>query len=148
MGEDVIQIQEVVWGSSEYVQTLALRHEILRRPLQLMFDPMVFDSERSDIHVSAKFGDWVVGCLILTRNDKRVKMRQVAVASEWQRKGVGAKMVVFVEGLAKNSGFLEMVLHARDSAVPFYLSLGYEVVGEGFEEVGIPHHAMRRTLVD
>lgn len=58
MGEDVIQIQEVVWGSSEYVQTLALRHEILRRPLQLMFDPMVFDAERSDIHVSAKFGDW------------------------------------------------------------------------------------------
>lgn len=148
MGEDIIQIQPVVWGSSEYVQTLALRYEILRRPLQLSFDLMVFDLERSDIHVAAKFGDWVVGCLILTPHDKRVKMRQVAVASEWQRKGVGAKMVVFVEEFAKNSGFVEMVLHARDNAVPFYLSLGYEVVGEGFEEVGIPHHSMRKILVD
>lgn len=141
-------IQETVWRSQEYIQTLALRYEVLRKPLGLMFDPMVFQLEHADIHVSAKVADWVVGCLILSPHGKSLKMRQVAVSDEWQRQGIGAKMVVFAESLAKKSGFFEMVLNARDSAIPFYLSLGYEIVGSGFEEVGIPHHTMRKNLVD
>ena len=148
MGEGSILIQEVVWSSKEYIQTLGLRYDVLRRPLGLMFEPKVFDLEQTDIHVSAKFADWVVGCLILTPHEKSVKMRQVAVSNDWQRKGVGAKMVVFAEALAIKNGFVEMVLNARDSAIPFYLSLGYEINGQGFEEVGIPHHAMRKNLVD
>jgi predicted GNAT family N-acyltransferase len=39
-----------------------------------------------------------------------------------------------------------MVLHARETAVPFYLKLGYEVVGGQFEEVGIPHFKMEKKL--
>ena len=31
-----------------------------------------------------------------------------------------------------------MSLHARQIAVPFYERLGYTIVGEPFEEVGIP----------
>lgn len=40
-----------------------------------------------------------------------------------------------------------MVLHARDSALDFYLSLGYSIVGDPFEEVGIPHHRMEKSFV-
>jgi predicted GNAT family N-acyltransferase len=39
-----------------------------------------------------------------------------------------------------------MILHAREAAVPFYLKLGYALAGEPFEEVGIPHRAMEKTL--
>jgi predicted GNAT family N-acyltransferase len=39
-----------------------------------------------------------------------------------------------------------MILHARATAVPFYLRLGYTVVGEPFEEVGIPHRGMEKAL--
>jgi predicted GNAT family N-acyltransferase len=39
-----------------------------------------------------------------------------------------------------------MVLNARDTAIPFYLHLGYELVGEPFVEVGIPHRKMRKAL--
>ena len=42
-------------------------------------------------------------------------------------------------------GGSEIALHARESAVPFYLALGYGLVGEPFEEVGIPHRKMRLT---
>ena len=39
-----------------------------------------------------------------------------------------------------------MVLHARQTAVPFYERLGYETYGEPFVEVTIPHIAMRMAL--
>jgi predicted GNAT family N-acyltransferase len=39
-----------------------------------------------------------------------------------------------------------MTLHARDTAVPFYLNLGYACVGEPFTEVGIGHQEMEKAL--
>jgi len=39
-----------------------------------------------------------------------------------------------------------MLLHARETAVSFYTELGYEVFGEPFVEVTVPHRKMRKTL--
>ena len=44
-------------------------------------------------------------------------------------------------------GKKKMILHARDSALDFYVSLGYSIVGDQFEEVGIPHHLMEKSFV-
>lgn len=143
-----LTVSEIQWGSQVYLQTLALRHEILRKPLGLVFDPGIFGAEAEDHHIVAKQGDWVVGCMILSKTTDAMKMRQVAVANELQRRGVGASMVRLAEEIAKNKHAKCMVLHARDTAIPFYLSMGYEIAGEGFMEVGIPHHAMRKSLVD
>ena len=41
-----------------------------------------------------------------------------------------------------------MTLHAREAAVPFYERLGYLSEGEPFDEVGLPHRAMRKRLVE
>ena len=51
------------------------------------------------------------------------------------------------EAKAIEQGKQKMILHARDSAMDFYLSLGYIVVGDSFEEVGIPHHKMEKSFV-
>jgi predicted GNAT family N-acyltransferase len=74
-------------------------------------------------------------------------MRQVAVDFEYQNLGVGKKMVQFAEAFALQKGFESMVLHARETAVPFYLSAGYTILGEPFTEVGIPHKKMIKTLL-
>jgi ribosomal protein S18 acetylase RimI-like enzyme len=73
-------------------------------------------------------------------------MRQVAVASEAQRQGVGRAMVEFSETFARRLGFTRMVLHARENAIPFYERLGYCRIGERFEEVTIPHWEMVKEL--
>ena len=39
-----------------------------------------------------------------------------------------------------------LTLHARETAVAFYLRLGYRVVGEPFVEVTIPHRTMEKLL--
>lgn len=135
-------------GSDDYKQTVELRRRILRTPLGLDFTWEELASEAEDIHLAAFRDGVLVACLVLTLvGDETVKMRQVAVDSELQGTGIGSELVRRSEVVARDDGFSEMVLHARDTAVPFYLRLGYEVVGEPFEEVSIPHLAMRKSLV-
>jgi predicted GNAT family N-acyltransferase len=89
----------------------------------------------------------LLGCLsLLVADDASWKMRQVAVAEAVQGKGVGNTLVEASENLARLAGVNSMVLHARETAVPFYLTLGYATVGERFEEVGIPHFKMQKVL--
>ncbi|MFZ9662639.1 MAG: GNAT family N-acetyltransferase [Bacteroidetes bacterium] len=148
MGETPnIEFEFVDWGSVKYVQSLALRHEVLRKPLGLVFDASIFPEERGDIHLVANHGDWLVGCMILTETGKDLKMRQVAVANKYRRCKVGARMVAMAEAKAIDLGKQKMILHARDTAMEFYLSLGYSIVGDSFEEVGIPHHRMEKSFV-
>ena len=148
MSHSAVLVQIVPWGSPRYIQSLGLRFEVLRRPLGLVFDPAAFLDEVNDIHLVAHYKDWVLGCMILSRVEEGFKMRQVAVGHSEQRLGVGSEMIRFAEQYAKEMGFKAIVLHARDSAVPFYLKHNYELVGDGFLEVGIPHHAMRKSFVD
>ena len=142
-----IECELIDWGSVKYIQSLALRHEVLRKPLGLIFDPAIFPEEKGDIHLVANHGDWLVGCIILTEAGNDLKMRQVAVANKYRRNKVGARMVALAEAKAIEMGKQKMVLHARDSALDFYLSLGYYIVGDQFEEVGIPHHRMEKAFV-
>jgi predicted GNAT family N-acyltransferase len=142
-----IEFEFIEWGSVKYIQSLALRHEVLRKPLRMVFDPAIFPEEKCDIHLVANHGDWLVGCMILTESGNDLKMRQVAVANKYRRNRVGARMVASAEAKAIEMGKENMILHARDSALDFYLSLGYRIVGDQFEEVGIPHHRMEKSFV-
>src|SRR5687768_1913114 len=137
----------IAHGSSAYTDTVALRDDILRRPLGLAFDQAQLDEEISDYHLAAYRGGDLVACLVLTpRGDGELKMRQVAVRETMQRSGIGREMVLESERVALELGYTVMVLNARATVVPFYEKLGYEVVGEPFTEVGIPHRAMRKVL--
>ena len=73
-------------------------------------------------------------------------MRQVAVSDDFQRRGVGKLMVEFCEKIAVENGMNSIELHARENAVPFYLSLQYTIMGNQFLEVNIPHYKMTKEL--
>lgn len=134
-------------GSAEYDRAVELRNRVLRAPLGLCFDPADLELESSDFHLGLFQSDELVATLVLTtQTESEVKMRQVAVAPEFQRQGLGRRLVAFSEDFAKSKGFGVMVLNARDTAIEFYLRLGYEAYGELFEEVTIPHQAMRKSL--
>ncbi len=138
-------------GSHAYEETVALRDEILRRPLDLIFAPEALGAEWSDHHIAcyalSDEGEDLVGCLILTPlSDTKVKMRQVAVVEHRQRSGIGRIIVEFSERFARDHGFTLMTLNARDTAIPFYTHIGYTTYGDEFTEVGIPHFAMQKKL--
>lgn len=142
-----IEIKEISHGSREYEQEIELRNRILREPLGLKLSQADLDCENADIHLGAFAGEKLIGCLMLSSVDsEKIKMRQVAVDTSAQGTGIGRKLVEASEAKARKLGFSLIELNAREYAVPFYLKLGYEVIGDQFIEVTIPHFKMRKEL--
>ena len=141
-------IKQIDHGTKEYKQMLELRNEILRRPLGLTFDPEDLKKEQDDILIGAFEEEKMLGCCLLTKLDnKKVRLRQMAVQDNQQGKGIGATMMNFAENVARDHGYKCMVMHARDTAVGFYEKLGYKVTSEPFEEVTVRHYMMEKPLI-
>lgn len=141
-------ILNVEFATPEYDETVQLRDKILRQPLGLQFSETQLAEEFADFHLAAYTHDWLLkGCLVLTpKNDKTLKMRQVAVEESAQGTGVGRRLVEASETFGRVHSFEIMELNARETAVSFYQKLNYLTVGERFEEVGIPHFRMTKKL--
>jgi predicted GNAT family N-acyltransferase len=134
-------------GTPEYWQAVDLRLRVLRIPLGLDFTEEQLSAEDTDSTLVAVEGDKVVGCLVMTpKSSDIVKMRQVAVEPELQGSGLGTQMVAVSEDWAIRNGYQRIELNARDTAVPFYLRLNYQIVGDPFVEVSIPHRKMEKEL--
>ena len=137
----------VLHGSAAYNASVALRNDVLRKPLGLELTNGELEQERSDYHLVCQDDGELVGCLVLVpQSNNEVKMRQVAVSPQARGQGIGRALTRFAEAFAGGLGFERVTLHARSTAVPFYEKLGYERVGEEFEEVTIPHWSMQKTL--
>ncbi|MCC7494702.1 MAG: GNAT family N-acetyltransferase [Fimbriimonadaceae bacterium] len=148
MSGDPLRIEEVAYGSAAWRAAVDLREAVLRRPLGRTWEPTAFDGEPQSWHLVAWAGDLLVGCLVLRpREAGRLQMRQVAVAPEWQRRGVGRALLAAAEQVARREGCRELTAHARATALPFYERAGYTVEGAEFSEIGLPHRLVRRRLL-
>ena len=141
--------QKIAHGSLLYAAAVALRYEVLRVPLRLNFTKQQLDSEATDHHfVAINEQKKVVATLLLsqTETENCLKMRQVAVQTAVQSTGVGSLLVAYAETWAKNQNHTQMVLNARETAIPFYLKNGYVARSEPFLEVGLVHKKMEKQL--
>ena len=143
-----ISIHQIEFATPEYDEAVGLRYEVLRRPLGLDFTTEQLAAEYAQLHLAAYDGaGHLVGYLNLTPIDEHtMQMRQVAVATGQQGRGVGVQLVQHSEWLAKQLGIKRFVLHARETAVPFYERRGYLVFGDPYEEVTLPHRNMEKNL--
>lgn len=140
-------IRVIDHGTKEYQQMVELRNQILRKPLGLSFEPAELEREKEDILIGCFEEDKLEGCCLLTKEgDNAVRLRQMAVLSGLQGKGVGRVLMQFAENIARDRGFKTMTMHARKTAVGFYEKLGYKITGDEFEEVTIPHYVMQKPL--
>lgn len=135
-------------GSRSYEDMIALRMEILRKPLGLSFTAEDLEKESEDILVGVYDDDLLVACCILTKiNDGTCKLRQMAVHPKMQNNGVGAALMQFAENLARDNGYKNMVMNSRKTAVGFYEKLGFSICSDEFVEVTIPHVQMSKKLI-
>ncbi len=100
--------------------------------------------------VSGPAGERVVGVVVLVppeglKNGQPGvgKLMQMAVEPQLQGSGIGRKLVALLEAHAYGQrGYDRLFCHARIDAAPFYSRLGWEIVGDIFEEAGIDHYRM------
>lgn len=143
-----ISFSLIEYGSDEYDRMVSLREAVLRRPLGLTFSKNDLEKEKEDFLIAAFADVRIVACCILTpRKDKRVQLRQMAVDESFRNRSIGLQLLYFTEKVARRAGFDTLLMHAREEAVGFYKKAGYEISGEAFTEVGIPHYLMMKKLI-
>lgn len=105
-----------------------------------------FDDE--SIHFIAYISGEPVGTSRYRKTDKGVKLERFAVLKEHRGKGVGKRLVQTALGQIETTfepGIL-LYLHAQIDAMPLYARYDFQKVGDKFEEAGIEHFLMRKTL--
>lgn len=133
--------------SETFHETVELRYRELREPLGLDFTPEQIAEDAKQTTIAISDGEQVRGVLLVQHIDNETaKIRQVAVDQAYQGQGLGRKMSLYAEQFIQNCGYKSILIHARKVAKPFYDKMAYTTISEEFEEVGIPHYKMSKTL--
>ncbi|ELX8380768.1 GNAT family N-acetyltransferase [Providencia vermicola] len=77
---------------------------------------------------------------------KVIKVGRVAVLKQHRGKGLGRKLMTFVEQYAKEHQFQSIELSAQHTAIAFYEALGYHTQGDSYDEDGMAHIYMVLSL--
>ncbi len=134
---------------AEWAAYYRLRFTVLREPWGQPPGSEVLPDEAGAEHAAAYYADGtLLGVARLQTNSPETgQVRCVAVAPEAQGRGVGKALMQYLEGIARRRGRAEIMLEARENAVPFYRSIGYEIQAESYLLFGeIQHYTMRKRL--
>ncbi len=143
----IMNLSIITYRSPDYHKMLALRYKVLREPWGLNFSEFDLQWEKDDVFIVCCEAEQIIGCCILTRqNLEVVKLRQMAVHPDWQRKNIGTGIMAFAEQYAGTHRYSMITLHARITASGFYAKCGYAPVGDIFTEIGMAHIAMEKRL--
>ena len=106
------------------------------------------DPDPGCVHAVAynRFGQPLATGRLLEHVPGVAKIGRMAVSQTMRGSGVGQSVLEALMKAAREQGYREAVLHAQMSAAAFYTRAGFVTRGAMFEEVGIPHIEMVRTL--
>ena len=91
---------------------------------------------------------WIVRPMASQPDTAGVQLRGMATLQTHQGRGIGALLVEVGCEHARSIGAELVWANARDAALAFYRTNGFEVVGDGFvdETTRLPHHVVLRRL--
>lgn len=136
-------------NSEEWEKYLLFRWEILRKPLGMSQDSLADDLEDQSYHLMGVDNDEnvIASGRVHFNSQEEAQIRYMAVVDSFKRKGIGSQIVKILEEYALSKGASKMILNARENAISFYLSLGYEEIGPYQSDTGIPHKTMKKDLI-
>jgi N-acetylglutamate synthase-like GNAT family acetyltransferase len=133
----------------EWKAYFQLRFDVLRDPWNQPAGSEVLSDEDHAIHAMAVDGNEALGVARMHESAPgQGQVRCVAVGMGQQGKGIGKALMIYLEDMACEKGWKEIILEARENAVPFYQAMGYSIQKESyllFNE--IQHYTMTKSLV-
>lgn len=105
-------------------------------------------ADTNAVHTLAfnRFGHAVATGRWIDLTPETAQVGRLAVAQPLRGSGVGRQVLAALVASAREAGKRELLLHAAASATDFYRRAGFEPRGAPFEEAGLPHQTMVRTL--
>lgn len=102
------------------------------------------EHDATSAHLLVRAGDGApIGCARLLPDGHIGRM---AVLPAWRGHGVGRALLEAALEMAQAHGHRLAKLSAQTHAAGFYVAAGFVVEGAEYEETGIPHVAMLKTL--
>ncbi len=141
-----LNFKEITYKSQDWSNAVQIREKILREPLGLKFTNEELEEEKHHIQIAGFLNAELVATAVLVPEGEQMKMQRVVVLENLRNKNIGSEMLIFCEKIASDRNFKLMYCHARDTAINFYSKNHYYKEGDYFDEDGIPHLKMRKTL--
>lgn len=147
-GETMVTVERGHWAAVGG-EASALRSAVFVQeqgvPLEIEQDGM--DIQASHVVARNRLGLAVGTGRLLPLDAQRGKIGRMAVLPSVRGASVGQALLHSLCDQARELGLGEVVLHAQSAALAFYRRAGFEVASEAFDEAGIEHRLMRRSLL-
>ncbi|MDZ7590195.1 MAG: YbgC/FadM family acyl-CoA thioesterase [Rubrivivax sp.] len=146
-GETMLDVRTGTWDAVGR-EAQVLRHAVFvqeqRIPAELEWDT----ADAAAVHAVAsnRFGLALGTGRLVEQAPGVARIGRMAVRHDQRGSGIGAALLDALIGVARSRGDAQVVLHAQHGAVGFYARQGFKPRGEPFEEAGIVHLEMTRTL--
>jgi predicted GNAT family N-acyltransferase len=137
----------VIEGPDELAAAFAIRREVFCVEQGVSEHEELDGLDTSSRHYLLSRDDRPVGTARVRRlADGAYKVERVAIRKPERGTGLGRMLMLrVIADIAQDRGG-RIVLNAQVAVRDFYSALGFEAQGEVFEEAGIPHIKMTRTL--
>ena len=136
--------------SEEFKKYYNLRYEILRKPWGQPLGSERDEREDTSIHrmiIDKKTGNALAVGRLQFNSTHEAQIRYMAVADEFQKKGLGSQIISALEDVSRGKGIQKIILSARENALQFYKNNGYEIVKKTHLLFGeIQHWLMKKEL--
>jgi predicted GNAT family N-acyltransferase len=134
---------KVVSSQNEFNSIAKIRSLVFQQE-QNVAPELEFDGKDEQAeHLLAYLDDEAIGTLrIRTIDNKTVKIERLAVLPKARGKGIGSKLMEYAIKLISSQGDRQIIIHAQAYIKELYLKLGFEQIGNEFDEAGIPHVKM------
>ena len=135
--------------AEEWESYLLFRWEVLRKPLGMTKESLSDSIEDKSFHLMGIDAEKnvIASGRVHFNSENEAQIRYMAVVVRFKRRGIGSEIVDKLERYATSKGAEIMVLNAREEAISFYSSLGYEEVCPYHSDTGIPHKTMRKSVL-
>ena len=134
----------------EYSKYYNLRYVVLRKPWHQPLGSERDESEELSIHrmlICEETGDALAVGRLQFNSDDESQIRYMAVAEDFQGRGLGSQIISTLEDIARKKNIRRMILQARGNAVQFYKNNDYEIIKKTHLLFGeIQHWLMSKDL--
>ena len=122
----------------------------MRKPWHQLLGSEKDESEELSIHrmiICEKTGDVLAVGRLQFNSDDESQIRYMAVAKDFQGRGLGSQIISTLEDIARKKNIRRMILQARGNAVQFYKNNDYEIIKKTHLLFGeIQHWLMSKDL--
>tara|TARA_Y100000589_G_scaffold306395_1_gene321094 strand:+ start:38572 stop:39006 length:435 start_codon:yes stop_codon:yes gene_type:complete len=134
--------------NNEWEEYFTVRYKTLREPWGQPKGSEKDSEEDSAVHAAAFYNNKIIGVARLQKAEgTKGQIRYMGVLSSFEGKGVGSKLLKYLETKAKELGIETIILNARENALPFYRKNGYETFEKSYLLWGeIQHYLMQKSL--